>query len=100
MINGRFWSKTRGAATVKLIDATGKVVKEVSIEAVPGFNTFQVGAMLAPRATADPNKVTNPKTLAEALADPYSRPTYIEKGAYKLEVTVNGQTATVDVTVS
>jgi hypothetical protein len=44
--------------------------------------------------------VPNPKTLAEALADPYPRPVYIAKGAYKLEITVNGQTQSVDFTVS
>jgi hypothetical protein len=99
MINGRFWSKARGKATIKQLDADGKAVKEVTVDAAPGWNTYQIGTMLTPRKSAEPNKVTNPKTLAEALADPYSRPTYIAKGKYKVEVAVNGKTQSVEVEV-
>ncbi len=99
MVNGRFWSKSAGKATIKLVDADGKAVKELTLDANPGWNTYQIGTMLTPRKSAGPNKVANPKTLAEALADPYSRPTYIAKGTYKVEVTVNGKTQSVSLEV-
>ena len=93
---GRFWSKARGAASIKVMDSTGKTVKEASVEATPGFNTYQVSTMLEPRKSSDPNKVEHPKTLAEALADPYPRATFIAKGTYKLEITVNGVTKSIE----
>lgn len=99
MVNGRFWSKAAGKATVKLLDAEGKAVKEVTVDAVPGWNTYAIGTQLTPRKYAGPNKVEKPKTLAEALADPYSRPTYIAKGTYKVEVSINGKTASVSLEV-
>ncbi len=99
-INGRFWSKGHGKATIKVIDTTGVVVKEMSVDATPGFNTYQVGTILTPRSSAGPIKIPSPKTLSEALADPYPRPVYIAKGTYKMEISVNGQTQSVEFTIS
>lgn len=99
-INGRFWSKNHGKATVKIVDAQGAVVKQVEVAATPGFNSFSIGTILAPRSGVGPVKVSDPKTLAEALADPYPRPVYIGKGTYKAEISVNGQVQSVEFTVS
>ena len=44
--------------------------------------------------------MSDPKTLAEALADPYPRPVYMDKGTYKAEVSVNGQVQSVEFTIS
>ncbi|MEX2244206.1 MAG: hypothetical protein WD716_10215 [Fimbriimonadaceae bacterium] len=96
MVSGRAWSKARGKATIKIVDESGTALKTAEADFVPGFNFYSVGTMLTPRRSPDPNKVTNPKTLAEALADPYSRPTYIPAGKYKLEVTVNDATQSVE----
>ena len=97
---GRFWSKGHGTATIRVISEAGATVKEMTVVATPGFNNYQFGTMLKPRAGSAPNKVENPKTLAEALADPYSRPVYMDKGKYKVEVTLSGQTQSVEFTVS
>ena len=88
MLEGRFWSKSRGKAKVQIVDSDGKVVKETEVDVVPGFNFYEIGMQLRPRSSSGPNKIENPKTLKQALADPYPRPEYIPKGEYKLQVTM------------
>jgi hypothetical protein len=95
-INGRFWSKAAGSGRVAIKDKAGKVVKEMPLAAVPGFNFFTLDLELTPprRNTIDPKK-WDPKTLADKLKDPYEteRPTYLPAGEYTIEVTVGGKSA-------
>lgn len=95
-VSGRFWSRAGGAGRVAIKDKAGKVVKELVVEAVPGFNFFTVDLELTPpkRNTIDPKK-WDPKTLQEKLKDPYEaeRPTYLPAGEYTIEVTVDGKAA-------
>ena len=48
------------------------------------------------RESADPKKIEKPKTLQEALADPYSRPSYLPPGEYTIEITVGETQQTVE----
>ena len=98
LLNGRFFAKAGGKGTVSLKEkATGKVVKEVAIEAVPGFNFFSVDLELTP---SKPNTIDvkkwDPKTAADKLKDPYEaeRPTYIAAGEYTLEIKIGDKIAT------
>lgn len=94
--NGQFWSSVAGPATLRIKDASGKVVKELSMNALVGWNfyTMNVELTAAKRLTVVPQP---PKTAAEAIADPFAseRPTFIGKGDYTVELSVGGKTTSV-----
>ncbi|MCH8978352.1 MAG: glycosyl hydrolase [Armatimonadetes bacterium] len=96
MLEGRFWSKSRGKAKVQILDSEDKVVKEIEVDVVPGFNFYEIGMQLKPRSSSAPNKIDDPKTLEVALADPYPRPEYVPKGEYKLQVTMGDEKESVE----
>ena len=88
-----FWTLTPGKATIRLKDKAGKVVKEVAVDALKGYNFADMSLLITPGkpGSAAPTK---PKTGAEAIKDPYEseRPKYLEAGDYTVEVEVGGKT--------
>jgi hypothetical protein len=93
--NGQYWTSTGGAATLRIKDKAGKVIKEKSLTASMGWNFFEMDLELTPskRLTVIP---VPPKTAEEALKDPYAseRPSYIAPGEYVLELVVGDKTVT------
>ena len=96
MQSGKFYSKNRGKGKLEVVAENGTVVKTMELDVVPGFNFYEFSLQVKPRASKDPKKVKDPKTLQEALADPYSRPVYMAPGKYKIRVTVNNFMQVVD----
>jgi len=90
-----FWTKHAGKATIRLKDKDGKVVKEMSVDALTGYNFANFGLLLTPGKMYSTTP-TKPKTGAEAVKDPREaeRPKYVEAGEYTVEVTVGDKTTT------
>ncbi len=84
-----FWTKSGGNAVIKLKDKDGKVVKEVSVNATPGFNFVDFSLLLTPGKPGTA-AVTKPKLGSDAVKDPYEseRPVFVAAGEYKIEVSV------------
>ena len=95
-VDGRFWSRVSGDGSLRVLDSDGKTVVEQALVVTPGFNFFTFGLQVKPRESADPKKIEKPKTLEQALADPYSRPSYLPPGDYTIEITVGDTQQTVD----
>lgn len=96
VVDGRFWTKHGGRIEISIVAADGAVVKAVTMEATPGYNKFVLGLMLKSADGAVPAKNDSPKTVEEALNDPYSRPTYVGKGTYSLKIKASGVEEKVD----
>lgn len=88
-----FWTNTAGKAQIRLKDKDGKVVKEMNVDALKGYNFVDFSLLLTPGKSGAAN-LTRPKTGAEAVKDPFEaeRPKFVEAGDYTLEVTVGGKT--------
>jgi hypothetical protein len=88
-----FWTLTPGKATIRLKDKVGKVVKEMTVDALKGYNFADMSLLITPGKPGTAT-LTKPKTGAEAIKDPYEseRPKYLEAGDYTVEVEVGGKT--------
>ena len=89
----RIWSKGAGKATLRLKDKDGKVVKEMSVNALKGYNFVDFSLLLTPGKPGTAT-LTKPKTGAEAVKDPLEaeRPKFLEAGDYTLEIEIGGKT--------
>ena len=99
IVRGQMWSSQAGKAMISIKDKDGKVVKSKAFNAAKGLNYVEIDLELSPakRWTVDARgrKIEKPE---DALKDPFEaeRPKYLPAGDYKIEVTVNGKTASVD----
>lgn len=91
-----FYSARAGKATLRLLDKDKKVVKEITVDSVLGFNSADFSLQLTPPkpSTVDLSK-RQAKAAAEALADPLAdfRATFVAIGEYTLEVEIDGKKA-------
>ncbi len=98
-----FFTQSAGEAKLRLKDKAGKVVKEVSVTAVKGFN-FADFELRLKDGKAGSTKFTpsKPSTVDDALKDPYAgeRSAYVAAGDYKLEIQIGAERAEVDVKVT
>ena len=97
LLKGSFYTKEPGAGFVRIKDKDGKVVKELAVTAVRGYNFFELSLELEP-AKPNPMIKRSIKTAEDALKDPYEafRAKYIAIGSYKVEITVGTVTKSVD----
>lgn len=88
-----FWTKTRGDGFIRIKDKSGKVVKELPIHAVTGYNFETVELKIADGASGPiaPPKITKAE---DVLLDPLdaARDKFLEAGDYTIEVTVGDKT--------
>ncbi|MFN8220260.1 MAG: hypothetical protein U0S12_09050 [Fimbriimonadales bacterium] len=96
-VAGQYWSKAAGKATLRVKDKDGKVVKEMELNTVVGYNSFEFDVQLqsATRFVVTPKP---PKTAEEVVKDPYEveRPKFMAKGEYKIEIAVGDKTQSID----
>jgi photosystem II stability/assembly factor-like uncharacterized protein len=88
-----FWTKAPGKATIRLKDKDGKVVKEMAVDALTGFNFVDFSLLLTPGKPGTAT-IAKPKTGAEAVKDPLEaeRPKFVEAGDYTIELDTGGKT--------
>jgi photosystem II stability/assembly factor-like uncharacterized protein len=84
-LKGSFFVRDSGPAVVRIKDATGKVLLEVKLDAVRGFNDFELSLETKPGQVPPDTIKPDP---ANPLADPFAkfRPEYLAAGKYTLEV--------------
>lgn len=91
-----FWLSSAGAVRVQIKDASGAVVKESEASGVYGLNLLGLTLMLSPGKPIPPEGLDwKPQTVQEILKDPFEeyRPKYLAAGAYTIEVSSAGQSA-------
>lgn len=100
-VSGRFWSSSKGKGRAVLIDSEGKEVASTELDVVRGFNNYAISLLLNKGEIIKPKKPTLPKTVGEALADPFAnqRPEYVKAGDYKIVIEVGGEKAEIDWTL-
>jgi len=99
----RFWTRTAGKATISIKSKDGATTfKSKEINAVRGFNNVDLDPMLQPGNQVIEPKIRQPKSLEEALKDPYEdqRPKFIAPGEYVIEISVGGRTERIDWKIS
>ncbi|MFZ4508006.1 MAG: hypothetical protein ACOYON_09960, partial [Fimbriimonas sp.] len=88
-MRGSFFAKNAGKATVQIKDKDGKVVKETTVDALRGFNSFSIGLRTSPPrplpAYVKPSK--DPKDALKDLREGL-RPTFLAAGDYTVEITL------------
>lgn len=97
--NVRYWTRTAGAGTIAIKSKDGQTtIKALSVVARRGINSVEMDPLLESGNTVIEPKVRKPKTLEEALSDPYAdqRPKFIPVGDYLIEVTIAGRTEKVE----
>lgn len=89
----KFWTKSRGAGTMKIVDSTGKVIVTSSAKVAPGYNWVSLSLQLEPGKPFEAGDFAEPKTPEEALQDPHRvrRPKFISPGEYEFVVEVAGK---------
>lgn len=98
-LDGEVWVKTAGKGSVRITDASGKILLEKAMDWSKGFNFFKLSLELAPGSPEpiDP-KSRKIDSVEAVLADPYrsKRPTYLNPGEYKIEVRAGEHVQTLD----
>lgn len=97
------WSKPSGDGVVKLVDKDGKTVIERKVGIDAGINFLRLSMLLkAGDRFAPPAKPTDPKSVEQALADPYlaRRAQYPPAGEYKLVIEVGGKSVSQEVRIA
>ena len=86
-LRGNFFAKESGPSYVRIKDATGKVILETKLDAVRGFNDFELSLETKPGQV--PPDTIKPDPM-NPLADPFAkfRPEYLAVGKYTIEVQV------------
>ena len=86
-LRGNFFAKESGPSYVRIKDATGKVILETKLDAVRGYNDFELSLETKP-GQVPPDTIKSDPT--NPLADPFAkfRPEYLAVGKYTIEVQV------------
>jgi photosystem II stability/assembly factor-like uncharacterized protein len=95
-VEGTFYSRHRGAGTVRIKDAKGNVVKERTLDVGFGYNSFEIDLETQPARPGTANvRDRQVRTVEDVLRDPHEpeRPQYLPVGEYTIEVEVAGRTA-------
>jgi photosystem II stability/assembly factor-like uncharacterized protein len=94
-LKGDIWSSKAGPATLGLKSKDGKVVKEMPINLLKGYNSFAIPLQLAPGVPFVRAKA-QPKTFQDVLKDPYeaSRGQFLPAGTYTIEIVRGDKTVT------
>lgn len=93
-LTGEFWSGSAGEGTIRVLDKDGKAVISNKLKVAKGYNRFSVDLKLEsgklPPLEFDKTK---PKTVDEALRDPFGniRAKYLAAGEYTVEISVGSQ---------
>ncbi|MBS1718100.1 MAG: glycosyl hydrolase [Armatimonadetes bacterium] len=97
---GMMFAGKAGKAVIVLKDDKGKEVARQELALEEGLNPYSLSLLLAPSKPAEHKKRTI-KSVEDALKDPLEeeRPHFVVPGSYKLEVTLNGATESLDVKV-
>ncbi|MFO0044071.1 MAG: hypothetical protein ACK53G_01350, partial [Armatimonadota bacterium] len=90
-----FFTNQTARAVVELLDAkSGKVILTKNLNTIKGFNNADLELRLTPESF----EVTKPERGKDGLLDPFlkNRPTFLEKGDYKVKVTIGAKSVTKD----
>ncbi|MCW5940927.1 MAG: hypothetical protein KIS66_01760 [Fimbriimonadaceae bacterium] len=93
-LSGRLWSLEAGEATVRIVDKDGKAAVEKRVPLRRGYNAFSLDLLLEAGTPIGEVPTVLPKTVEEALRDPYAarRGVYIAAGDYRVTVTLGDRT--------
>ena len=90
-----FFTNQTASAVVELLDAkSGKVLLTKNLNTIKGFNNADLELRLTPESFG----VTKPERGKDGLLDPFlkNRPAFLEKGDYKVKVTIGAKSVTKD----